>query len=178
MSESKVGIWIQAVTGIAVVIGLGMVMYELKQTQDLTRHQLSSDGYINTMDTLRVGMGESHAATLAKACFEPENLTNSEMFEMLAFYEIRLFEIQRMYTYAGLGEENIPWHFQAKGVIGDILQTQVGRAVISGIKRDGGFSPEVLSIIDEIKQEGVHQCHTRMGRIIDDARRGILLKDV
>ena len=178
VGDSKAGIWIQGITGIAVILGLGMVMYELKQTQDLTRHQLSSDGYVNRMDTLRVGMGESHAATLAKACFEPENLTNGEIYEMFAYYEILLFEIQRMRTYSDVGQEIVAWRPQAKGAIREILATQVGRARIAGVNRDGGFTPDVQEIIAEIKREGVSSCEASMSRIMQEARNGISLENV
>jgi hypothetical protein len=41
--KRDLGTWVQIVTGVAVVIGLALVIVELRQVQTLSRAQLSSD---------------------------------------------------------------------------------------------------------------------------------------
>ena len=51
--------WIQLATLIGIFIGLGMVVFEIRQTQVLARVQLSSDAWAEALAEDRAFMGEN-----------------------------------------------------------------------------------------------------------------------
>ena len=70
MNNQTASIATQLITTIAVLIGLGFVIWELQQTRTLARAQLSSDGWAETSADKRVMLGENFADTFAKRCRE------------------------------------------------------------------------------------------------------------
>ena len=66
MNSQQVANLVQIATGIALLIGLLLVLYELNQAKSLTLAELTSQGYSEVMDDNRTIMGErrDHAACL------------------------------------------------------------------------------------------------------------------
>ena len=49
MDTQKVAHWVQIATGAAMLVGIGLVVWELEQSKDVAMAQLTSDGYNNTI---------------------------------------------------------------------------------------------------------------------------------
>ena len=85
--------WAQIVTGIAVIAGLGLVVWELQITR-----QASMDTYTlilvsdDSADTSSM-YGEQGAEVMAKACFEPSSLSNAELFIVAKYFGNRVNRI-------------------------------------------------------------------------------------
>lgn len=67
--------WFQAVSNVAIVVGLIIVIVEINQSKQLAYAQLLTDGTISGLDRNVSLMGEDPRTTLAKAAFCPEELT-------------------------------------------------------------------------------------------------------
>ena len=96
MESQTVSNWIQVVTGIAVLIGLGLVVWELQQSRDATLSQLSSDYWNFASQERSAIFGENAANVLAKACNEPTELTESDLVILEQYYEGFIMRIDRM----------------------------------------------------------------------------------
>ena len=77
--------WIQLATGVAVLIGLGLVIWELQQTREIAVAQQVDDSMSRYSNQLQAMMGEESARSLAKACDEPDSLTTEDMI-ILGYY--------------------------------------------------------------------------------------------
>ena len=78
MSDDRKLYWIQLVTTFAVLIGLGLVVWELRQSHELVKAQLISDDFLAQIDDQRTIMGENPAEAIMKGCITPRELTPTE----------------------------------------------------------------------------------------------------
>ncbi len=140
MKSQALTSWIQILTGFAVLAGLGLVVWELQQTRDLVRAQLANAGYLSGSDTQRTFMGETFASTYAKACFQPEDLTDAELMQMTRYHEHLLLEVRRSKAYAEIGTHEFDWRQLARRNISLWLSTKVGRAEYVNAKKKGGYA--------------------------------------
>ena len=151
--------WIQVFTGIAVLVGLGLVVWELQQTRDLVRAQLVTDGYISRSDTQRTFLGESFASTYAKACFQPEELTDAELFQMTKYAEHLRSEVIRAQGYQDIGDYSVGWEQLARSNLSEWLSTKVGRADYADLKKKGRLQPWVKEIAEDmLEKEEIISC--------------------
>ena len=93
MSKLTLSDWAQVLTSIAVIVGLGLVVWELQITR-----QVSIDTYalITTSDETSDNSamyGERAAEVVAKACFEPNSLSNAELFILDRYFENRVHRV-------------------------------------------------------------------------------------
>ena len=96
MNYERVGFWVQISTGLAVIFGLALVVWELQQVKTLSRAQLSSD-YIAMMNEVHGYVsGESLAKALAKACTQPAELTLEEALVVDNYYFANLNLVARL----------------------------------------------------------------------------------
>ena len=82
--------WLQVISNVAILIGVILVVWELRQTQAISRAQLASDGIIAQMELSHTLMGENPGLVLSKACLEPDNLTSEEKTILAATFRSRL----------------------------------------------------------------------------------------
>lgn len=87
--------WLQILSNLAILIGLGFVYWEIQQNQDLTRVQLASDAMIMRGDRANSLMGESPELVLIKACVQPEELDASDKIILAQIFQSRLAEATR-----------------------------------------------------------------------------------
>ena len=77
---------VQMITGLAVIAGLALVVWELQQTRDAVKSQLTSEG-MGTITQLNTSLfGENPSTVLAKACDHPTNLTTSDLVILDHYY--------------------------------------------------------------------------------------------
>jgi len=120
--------FIPMLTFISVILGLGVVMWELQQNRDMTRLQLYSDGFINNTQSAVALSGENPAVSIAKACEDPESLTSSDLEVLNFFYTQSVERITRIQLLgSGLYDENA-WRTFIPDRFGQIFETEVGRA--------------------------------------------------
>ena len=78
--------WFQIVSNVAIIVGLGLVIYELNQSKQLAHAQLTE----NTIDRMTAGqlalMGEDPRSAIARAALHPHDLDERDAVTLDAFY--------------------------------------------------------------------------------------------
>jgi GAF domain-containing protein len=151
---------VQLVTGLAVVIGIGLVVWELQQSKALARAQLASDHFAEALANRRARLGENPMHAIVKACLYPENLTPEERAIALADLDSKYDLITRNKTLSELGRFDIPWQKQSEPVLRQILGTPLGRYDYENY-RDARWMPELHPIMDRILENNEQvECKT------------------
>jgi hypothetical protein len=120
--------WIQTLTGLAVLAGLVLVVWELQQGRDVAMAQMTSDGFDLAAQISLAEMGENPALVFDKACTNPAAMSESDLMVLDSYNRALLIQIRRAYTierrsglYAGTWKEIAPWSF------GGVFDTVPGR---------------------------------------------------
>ena len=103
MNSTKLNDWIQSLSGLVIVIGLGLVIWELRQNHETTASQLSSDHYQIAVQHYSALFGENPAEVLAKACDSPEMLTRAELLVLENYYKDVVGKIERTFILSKRG---------------------------------------------------------------------------
>jgi hypothetical protein len=86
MDMNRIGRWLELAGSVAVLIGLGLLALELRQTSDITRAELATDSG-NILISINAQLTTTpFAKTYAKMLEIPEELTTAEMLELNGFY--------------------------------------------------------------------------------------------
>ena len=112
MDAKTIANWIQIFTGIALLVGLALVIWELQQGQDIAMAQLTSDAYDQVLQQRVADLGEDPASVHAKACEDPTSLDARELYVLASAYGIEVSRVMRAYRieersglYSGLWRE-------------------------------------------------------------------------
>jgi len=97
--------YVQIATGLAVVAGLILVVYELRLSREIAQAQLMDNTYLSILDDARQRLGENFSDIEAKACLTPELLTDGEMAAMNNFYSSYLNRTSRLVRLSEYFEE-------------------------------------------------------------------------
>ena len=130
MESQRLSMWVQLVTGVAVLLGLGLVIWELRQTRDIAEAQLISDGYSQATQVHTSMFGEQAAEVLAKSCENPEELSDSELQVLFRIHLAHVNLARRIYdidAHTTLFQEG--WKSEAQLVLSGILACLPGRAL-------------------------------------------------
>ena len=129
MNIKNISDWVQIFTGIAVIVGLGIVVYELRQNREIAEVNVAQV-ILGRSDSLRVAMiGESTADAFGKACQSPAELTQGEMVALIFYFqkelsgptEVLLLELASTFKYGNL------WQNTARSAFKRILRNPFGR---------------------------------------------------
>ena len=96
MSSQSLSNWIQLVTATTVVAGIGLVIWELRQSREIATAQLVSDSFAQATNVSTAVFGDKAAETIAKACENPDSLDGSDMTILDAYYRSRVARLGRM----------------------------------------------------------------------------------
>lgn len=103
-SKSSIENRVQVVGLVAIVISLLLVFYELQQSQRIAGAELMAQQFDAIADRYLAVMGEDAAATIAKACHEPETLTVEEQIVLDAYLNAQFLTIRRIWGLANFGD--------------------------------------------------------------------------
>mgnify|MGYP001815225745 FL=1 len=78
--------WFQIISNVAIIIGLGLVVYELNQSRQFVHGQMIDQITSRQTDRMLVMMGENPQATLAKAALHPADLNERDVVTLDALY--------------------------------------------------------------------------------------------
>ena len=130
MNHDRWNLTIQLATLAAVVAGMTLVIWELQQTRELVRAQLSADAIaqINAQDIAL--MGEAPATALAKACDEPDALSTENMIVLSHYYGGVVNRLRRLLLIERRSDTYVAgdrWQEFAEGNFMLIFATEFGR---------------------------------------------------
>ena len=128
MSDSNLINAIQIATGLAVLIGLVMVFFELRQAKSLSLAELTSQGYAEAMADFRTVMGENSAEIIAKSCSAPEELEPAELIVLNAYYNSKIAQVSRLRVLEFVADFGVPWQVVAQQQLNEVMATKPGQA--------------------------------------------------
>ena len=145
--------WIQIVSSLALLIGIGLVIWELQQSRELAEAQFISDGFQSLHDSNLVMQGENAAEVFARACDDPASLSSEDARVMEALVWNKMLLIgrrQALFRASGFfGEDSeTGWSAFAGSNLRSIFSTQFGRDWWKTTKQFWGA--EVTAIGDEV----------------------------
>ena len=160
---------VQLITALAVVVGVVLVIYELRLTREMTYAQMVQDRLGNSIQEITNVYGENVADTLEKACYNPEAISGSDAIILESYFENKLWEVYRAYALVNIGKfdtESIgsnSFENMAQAYVTRVLAYESGR---SYLKKHYAFSSEQAAPADPVvayvrsiaKQPIVHDC--------------------
>jgi hypothetical protein len=165
--------WVQAATGISVLIGLVLVVWELQQSRDLASAQVTADVF-SSLEQERTGhYGDNFAMSLSKACFEPDQLTKAELFILDAYFSNLSSRVNRLKQEADIAGFSTDWRGISTVYIRKILSFPRGKWWLEThpFWNDETY-PEVSALIKVvINNGGFGSCNTYFERFQNSIER-------
>ncbi len=101
--------WFQLMTNIAILIGLGLVVYELNQGKQLASAQFVIDDMARETSIQLAMMGEDPREALAKAALHPADLNERDVVALDAYYDSIVMGWFSFRLYSQQGGIDVPW---------------------------------------------------------------------
>ena len=73
--------WSELLGIMSLIIGIGLVILQLRQNEQLVRFQIASEVRMNRDNDRNVTRGDQYSTTLAKLQTTPEDMTDAELVE-------------------------------------------------------------------------------------------------
>ena len=86
-STARLSNWFQIISNVAIIFGLGLVVYELNQSKQLASGQFVRDNAARDTSIRLAIMGEDPREALAKAALHPADLNERDVVTLDAYYE-------------------------------------------------------------------------------------------
>jgi hypothetical protein len=104
MDSENMSKWLTLGANIGILIGLALVVIQIRQNSDLLRLQFINDEYMTEYSSERLLIGENPADAIMKAMYSPEDMTYAD-FRVNDAYLVS--KIDSMYRRYHLGQEGI-----------------------------------------------------------------------
>ncbi len=129
MQLDKISNWIQIGSSLLIVVGIVLVIVELRQSKQLAQTALLSESWAVGIQRLNTEMGENPISTITKACVGEESLTMEEAGVLSTKYLLHMLTIAREKDLdkTALFEKET-WKRRADGNLPAIFRTKHGRA--------------------------------------------------
>ena len=102
---------IQLVTSLSVLIGIGLVVYELRQAKQLAIAEVYNSGYISLIELSAGVGGENIAETIARIQANDPTISDADLYRFDAFAQSQISSWRRAkgLTDMGFYDESIDW---------------------------------------------------------------------
>ena len=130
----RVEIAIQLLTAISVVVGVFLVVLELKQTRENTFNEIIQTRMDTVIQETSLIYGENLADVLAKACYQPMTLNETESLILHNFFTVQIHHATKVWYLEALRAtpSGIEWQTFAAPFISRILSYPGGQSWLSG----------------------------------------------
>ena len=108
----KLAKWMESLAALAIVAGLILVVWELKQNRALAEADLTTQAYGQIQSSWLTFVGEDSSAVVTKACLEPKELSDAEVGIYWAHIQLQYFNMTRnvyVESIAGFGSSIDEW---------------------------------------------------------------------
>ena len=158
---------IQIVTAIVVLIGLGLVVWELQQAKSLAFTQVIHGNVDNLTEGHTSVFGEDLSRVLATACFEPAELDRAGAFVLDAYFQFRLNYVNRLKVQVEQADFDTDWRLVSRQHVQAILSFPQGRRWLNNsnswlLRRN----PELAEFVTSTLAMEVRPCHVSVGTIL------------
>ena len=144
--------WIEVFGVISLIIGIGLVILQLRQNEDLLRFQIATELRINRDNDRNVTRGEQYSTTLSKLQTQPQNLTDAELIEFDAHAMSLASELDLRRMLADVGIFMGDWRKWLRSETCAVFDNPVGRIWLN--TKSNLIDQEILDqeILEELKQ--------------------------
>lgn len=127
MDSKIVSLCIQGLTVASVILGIGLVVWELRQQREFAESQQILEEMNQFVTSVQSTMGENVAGSLARACDSPDSLTTEDMIVLQAFYLDVYYRIRKAYDVEAVTSlRTYGWKRAADGNFPIIFSTEFG----------------------------------------------------
>ena len=157
MNTQTVSNWFQVGASVAVLLSIGLLVLEMEQQRKLAYAQFIVDTVTARMQADLVVLGEDMGTVLAKSCFAPESLDESELTKLTKYFELRIAGITPVLETERIsGVENPTWHRRLRRELIAIWRYEPGRIWWSE-QRQQGWHPEFFEVAAQAEAEGLFE---------------------
>lgn len=176
----------QGLSGIPLLIGVGLVVYSLRQTEYLNRDQLATEGSMISFQNESAAMGDDIAETLGRIADPNASLTNSDFYRYDAWAMAKLQLTQRNKKLSEWGVHATDWRmFADEAYVCWAFGHDVGRAwlksaavpkveLVEHMLKVTNGCVDKETFIDELRRN-VSASRNRVARVLDKDK--LLLSD-
>jgi hypothetical protein len=119
--------WFQIISNVAIIFGLGLVVYELNQSKQLANAQFVTENF-HRMTSIQIAMmGEDPREALAKAALHPADLNEREVVTLDAYYESIMMGWFSLRVSSEYGDFDAPWRLTVVNSVQKDFSTEPGR---------------------------------------------------
>ncbi len=163
--------WTQIITGMAILLGLSLVVWELQQTRTLMRVQLLSDGVAAELENYRARLGDNPMPILTKACFSPDELTPEETLVAATDIFITQRTAERYWEIEKIADLGIVWEGAVSWGAQQALSSKLGRLMYEAEKE--GLPPERRKLVEELLTQGaILKCEDSVNQMMAALKSG------
>ncbi len=160
-----INVWAQILTGIAVITGLGLVVWELQITRQASYDMYALIAVSDDSADSSAMYGELAAEAITKACFEPGSLTNAELFILGKYFENRLNRVFQT-LWQGKFLEDETWKDPATYWLKRILSYPQGEIYLRSFIDAEEYEIEIAQLVQDVIAAGNYpSCRVFIGRL-------------
>jgi len=117
MKYLQIEVWVQIATSVAIILGLGLVIYELRLTRQIAFTEMTQEAMTEMSMRQTAMYGEEAAETLARACLTPDELSNADKVILEAVFTSQMQFALRLKLLEDVGGFNTVWNTQLRGIV-------------------------------------------------------------
>ena len=144
--------WIQTLTAVAVLVGLGLVIYELRQAKELAMADLMIQQYAFGNDVDNTMLGENPMGSRARDCMG-ESITPKDALILHEYFWATFDKLASRRATLRTADPDTDWSEYARTMLTKIFSTKRGRIWWEIGRESGNFQPDMLMIGDELLSE-------------------------
>ena len=166
MQEQSLSVWIQLLATIAVLAGLALVVWELRQAHELARLQYASESQSDQANQRLALQGESVYETLVRACYTPDELTREDAVMLDAYFNSQMGILGRMLMGRDIAALDNNWREIGRRQLRLIVRFPQGE---KWVRSDYWWrsNREVLDLLEQTLREGsTLDCTSDFDRIL------------
>ena len=168
MESNKIAHWIQVIATVGVLVGIVLVVMELRQAKAMTEAETISQFFAEVAENGRVQMGENPALIISKACSHPSEITDADLVVLEGYFSTRWALADRSFRLEEAAEFDTPWREISSKTLEPVLRLEHGRKWLThrGLTRNPDFKELISQLLAEVENTSCDdsQEYFRVGR--------------
>ncbi len=160
--------FVQWATLLSVVVGVVLVVYELRQTREMTLTQLVHETITQIQDERIARYGENLGDVLATACLKPKELSPGESFVLDAYFNTQIAIVNRYLIQQRIGGFETDWEGLGRPAVLRVLAFPQGRTWLRKhpLWMSSGVPPELREyLVERIEDDADTHCTETVARL-------------
>ena len=146
MDSQRLSNWIQLITAVAVLAGLTLVVFELRQAKELTQAQIVAEAFTRGVNLQLSKMAEDPRSALFKAEFRPDELTAEDAVTLDSYYAAETMMMLEMRLSDQIAGMDRRWRRNIAGMAEVVFGSKPARRWFE-VQKEDQLPPEIAEII-------------------------------